>query len=164
MALTRINNQALTNVTSAGLPSGTVLQVKQVKLSSVFESGSTSFVDTGLSVTITPSSTNSKILVSYHLTPFHTGTTFQGEYKVLRGSTDPASISGGRMWSSDGYYSSATVESTTCQYLDSPSSTSALTYKIQFRTRHSGGTVRLGRDWNNDDAGINSITVMEIAG
>ena len=71
MALTRINNQALTNVTSAGLPAGSVLQCVTTNYPDDFiftlSNGSSSDngkmeVATGLNCSITPTSTSSKIL------------------------------------------------------------------------------------------------------
>ena len=87
MALIKLNNQSLTAVTSAGLPSGTVLQVVNANLSSSFSTSSSSYVDAGLSVSITPSSTSSKIMVYL---AGHGGQNTSGRscfYQVLRGST-----------------------------------------------------------------------------
>ena len=56
MALTKLNNQSLTAVTSAGLPSGSVIQVQSTTKTDDFSSPSSSFADiTGMSLTITPS-------------------------------------------------------------------------------------------------------------
>ena len=65
MALTRINNQALTNVTSAGLPSGTVLQVQSTTDNTEisYTCGTTPYNYSELNTSIIPSSTSSKILV-----------------------------------------------------------------------------------------------------
>ena len=54
---------ALTTLNHAAMPSGSVLQVVQGTISST-STASTSFTTTGLTATITPKSTNNKILVS----------------------------------------------------------------------------------------------------
>ena len=63
MALTKLNNQSLSAVTSAGLPTGTVLQVLSTVKTDTFDTNSTMEDVTGLSVTITPSSSSNKILI-----------------------------------------------------------------------------------------------------
>ena len=69
MALTRINNQALTNVTSSGLPSGSVIQVKTAEISGAgTTANATSFTDTGITITITPKFSDSKFFVSVSTT------------------------------------------------------------------------------------------------
>ena len=50
MALTRVNNQALTNVTSAGLPTGSVLQAKTATKTDTQSTTSNSFTDITLSL------------------------------------------------------------------------------------------------------------------
>lgn len=151
-------------VPDANAPSGSVLQVLQYRFASTFSTSSTSFVDvTGFEVTITPSSSANKILVQVHLDAFHPSV-LQDEYRVLRNGSDPASISGGRLWFSTGYYGSGTTASGSTAFLDSPASTSALTYKLQARSRHGTSTV-IGQDWNGDTpAGCHTLTLMEIAG
>jgi hypothetical protein len=62
MALTRINNQALTNITSAGLPSGTVLQVQSYAPSSTTNITTTSYTDIN-SRSFTPKSASSSLLI-----------------------------------------------------------------------------------------------------
>ena len=65
MALTRLNNQALTGITSAGLPSGCVIAAEYARKTDHQTFTSTSFADvTGLTVTMTPASTGSKFLVT----------------------------------------------------------------------------------------------------
>jgi len=178
MALTRVNNQALTNVTSAGLPTGSVLQAKTATKTDTQSTTSNSFTDiTGLSVSITPSSTNSKILVL--CTVCMSSTFYWCPVRVLRDSTQinaPDAAGSNQLLAnsvqttaSGNTYMLLTVPITV---LDSPSSTSALTYKAQYAvTAASGSTAwvnRTNRDENNsngyDPRGSSSITVLEIAG
>jgi len=155
MALTKLNNQSLTAVTSAGLPTGSVLQVVQGEQTGTQVNTSTSYVDiTGLSASITPTSTSSKILVQWSVNGYVP--TAHGIVVVpARGST--------RFYydSTNAYefYAGADLHfRLSNQYLDSPATTSSVTYKMQMKT--TGGS--------NTQVGSYSypmtITLMEIAG
>ena len=161
---TGVNQITAGAIEKADLPSGSVLQVLQYRFTSTFSTLSTAFVDvTGFEVTITPSSSSNKVLVQVSLESYHSATQ-QDEYRILRNGSDPASISGGRLWFSTGYYGSGTSAPGSTVFLDSPGSTSALTYKLQARTRH-GSTTYIGYDWNSDSpSGCHTLTLMEIAG
>lgn len=179
MPLTRINNQSLANVTSAGLPTGTVLQVKTaVKTNTQSTTTGNTFVDIdGLSISITPSSTNSKILV---LGSICLSTSFYWNViRILRDTTqiNPPDAAGSNRVLVNGAQTDPTNVDYTMQtvpisILDSPASTSALTYKAQFNMIGSAGHTSYvnttGRDYDNaygyDPRGSSSITVMEIAG
>ena len=142
---------------------GHVIQVVQYQYTSSFSTSSSSFVDvTNFQATITPTSTNSKVLVTLSTSGTHIGTQSQGEYRILRNGSDFAGIAGSRMWTSDGYYGSTTTNDAVSIFLDSPASTSALTYKLQIRNRHSQ-TMTIGIDWNGDVAGLHTIILQEIA-
>lgn len=158
MALTRINNQALTNVTSAGLPSGTVLQVVQGSTSTSV-SATSSYIDTGLTATITPSSTSSKILVMVQqqgckATLISTGCL---DMKLQRNSSDIYNFAIAYFY---GYVSTEFRSDISGCYLDSPSTTSATTYKTVFKA-NNGGTSTVQNDGANT---VSTITLMEIAG
>jgi hypothetical protein len=149
-------------VPDANAPSGSVIQVVSAQIVPDFSTSSSSFVDvTGFNASITPRATSSKILVVVSTSSYH-GTLGQDEYRVLRNGTDPAGITSGRMWTSGGYYGSGTVQDAHMTFLDSPASTSALTYKLQVRNRQ-GASMTVGRDWNDDLGGLHTITLMEIA-
>ena len=163
MALTRINNQALSNVTSAGIPKGAgqVLQVKRGILSSVYNT-TASYADTGLEVSITPSSTSSKIYIITHCNVYVSSGKGIG-LRFARGSTsvyDPSPSNNSSQpyiyYSADSGYSNVSFD-----FIDSPSTTSAITYKVQARY-YSCTTARLNTDDANDAS--SSVTVMEIAG
>ena len=158
MALTRINNQALTNITSAGLPSGTVLQVVQGSASTSV-SATSSYIDTGLTATITPSSTSSKILVMVQqqgckATLISTGCL---DMKLQRNSSDIYNFAIAYFY---GYVSTEFRSDISGCYLDSPSTTSATTYKTVFKA-NNGGTSTVQNDGANT---VSTITLMEIAG
>ena len=164
-----VGNGDITGINAGALPStfigtGAVLQLVQYRFTSTFSTSSTSFVDvTAFETTITPTSSSNKVLVQVSVEAFHSAN-IQDEFRILRNGSDPASISGGRLWFSTGYYGSGTTSNGGTVFLDSPSSTSALTYKLQMRSRQ-GSTGYIGYDWNNDSpSGCHTLTLMEIAG
>jgi len=128
---------------------GKILQVLQNTKTNTASTSSTSLVDTGLSVSITPSSTSSKILVMFSLFISVPANTYSAGTSILRDSTEvfvgDASGSSGRMttfmWPDGGRDPS--LHSHT--FLDSPNTTSSITYKIQWKSFYSGQTIYLGR-------------------
>ena len=164
---------AISRIGDAGLPAGSVLQVVQDVKLDTFTTSSTSFTDvTGLSVDITPSSTSSKVLVLVHC-PITMGDA-GGGFTLVRDSTEifRGNAGGSRQrFTATGMYgideSQYSGGTGTAVFLDSPSSTSSLTYKVQVKIRAT--TLYVGRtvyDTDNDNASRHpsSITVMEIAG
>ena len=135
---------------------GKVLQVITATDSTARTSSSTSFV-TGsntLAVAITPSATSSKIFVTASL-GYRTPTGTVSLYITLyRGSTNlgPATGFSNTFSGSSYYYGQATP-----QILDSPSSTSELTYQVYFR-------IGSGSNVGGINTGISTITAFEIAG
>ena len=134
------------------MPTGSVLQVVSASGGGVVISSSNSFVDTGLSAAITPSATSSKILVlvDQNLTSGAAGN-WTG-YGLYRGSS---SIKGTSYIQRNG--GSHMSEQLGYNYLDSPSTTSATTYKTMFKA--TTGTAQV-----NDNSAPSTITLMEIAG
>jgi len=160
MALTRINNNSLSSVTAAGLPEGSVIQVVQQSLDSPADSTSTTMIDTGLSASITPSSTSSKILVIVNHRTFKNSAAQGMDMQLLRDSTNLGEIVRGHMYDgTTGEINSAI----TFSYLDSPLKTTSVTYKTQFSHNNAnGGTIRVCMD--SSGGGRDFITLMEIAG
>ena len=151
---------------------GSVLQVVSTTKTDTFSTSSTTFTDiTGLSVSITPSSASSKILVIVNVLGSQDVNGNRIFMKLLRDSTSICigDAAGSRDRVSFGSSSYETVFMTTWSqnYLDSPSTTSATTYKIQMRV--SGTTGYINRADDDTDSsiyqrGASSITVMEIKG
>ena len=164
-----------------GLPSGSsggIIQVRSVTKTDTFQKASgTSFQDvTGLSVSITPTRSDSKILVMYDMT----WSTSDGHMscRLMRDST-PIKIgdaadsrtqaTGQQHYSSNGQnqYDTFQVAGT---HMDSPATTSAVTYKMQVGTPYSASyDCRVnyqGDDSNQAWVGrtASSITVMEVSG
>lgn len=149
----------------AGLVTGKILQVVSTFFQGDFSTSSTSFVDaTGHSVAITPSSSSSKILVFYDAYIFHSTGGGTREINLVRDSTTINQPSSGVNPASGQTYLSAYENGRTgFHYLDSPATTSAVTYKIQIKTDR--GTVRLGTDASGGVLRTpTNFTVMEVAG
>ena len=156
MALTRLNNQALTSITSAGLPSGTVLQVQSSSIASSVSTTESTFQDSTLAVTITPSSSSNKIFVIAQFSLYAVGASTAAVGNVKRGSTSLSSAVTGL-----GYvYNTHTqiVSNVTACVLDTPATTSATTYTVQWCELY-GGTAYLC-----PGNAPTVLTLMEIAG
>ena len=151
------------DIPKAALPSGSVLQVLQVIKTDTSSTSSTSFQDvSSLSVSITPISTSSKILVLVTGVLGASGTNNDvAEAEVLRDSTQIGG--GGISRMSEGQVPERSRQVASAVILDTPNTTSALTYKVRFRSP-AGITAYWGRSGTNSVAQISSITVMEIAG
>ena len=171
---------ALTGSLPAGM-GGKILQVLQAVKTDTFSTTSGTLTDvTGLSVTITPSSTSSKILVM--TTVWASSTYYAGHVALVRNSTEigKADAASSRPLSLLDFADDVTVQNShgkiqclSGQYLDSPATTSATTYKIQAARRYDNAnspTTYINRsspdrDTNTyDHRKISTITVMEIAG
>jgi hypothetical protein len=136
-------------------------QVVTASTASTTTTTSTSYADiTGLSVSITPTLSTSKILVLtncvFQSWSGSSGTSAGGVYQVVRGST--AIANGDFLWISlsGGVTNFLTDTPTSISYVDSPATTSSTTYKLQF-ARSSGATNAYA-----NPSGVATITVMEI--
>ena len=141
--LPRISGASLTGITT-----GKILQTVFTKQSGDFQSTSSSFTDV-ISRTITLSATSSKVLIQCFIAIHATrdGDQLYGDYKILRDSTaiidrEPEGGNGfhGRYLTT--HNSSARAGQThqlTWNGIDSPSSTSEITYKLQSRDVNNGG-------------------------
>ena len=155
-----------TILTTTNPKSGNILQiVSTTKTDVTSTSTSGSFVDvSGMSVSITPSATSSKIYIIISLGSIsNTGSTSVG-FKLLRDSTPVGNADSTTTQSGfTNVYTSDHILSASHNFLDSPSTTSSITYKLQWR--NSSSTCYLGR-YNNDATAYNgssTITAMEVA-
>jgi hypothetical protein len=137
---------------------GKVLQVVQATYSTETSTTSTSYVDTGLSASITPSSSSSKILVMYNIDMRRNNTSdtdVQSYFQLLRGATSIAGTLtiGNYHGSTNGQWKS----NLNWSYLDSPATTSSTTYKVQMRSNASAITTVAQTDNNTS-----TMILMEI--
>ena len=141
---------------------GKVLQVLQDTQVGIVQTTSTTFQATNLSQAITPSLNTSKVLVQITIN----GLTKTGgnsdtavDLRLLRGATVLASF-GDRcaFTNADG----TNVIAAAMTYLDSPATTSATTYSVEFRSKVSGQLVYVNNYSTNGDTTFSSITTSEI--
>jgi hypothetical protein len=137
---------------------GKVLQVVNATYSTqTSNTNGTTLADTGLTASITPSATTSKILVIVHQAGVSKYNANIGcELRLLRGATDLAKFEGISAYNNVGA-ASDTVCGAGINYLDSPSTTSSTTYKTQFARSSATGEVLVQRS-----SAVSSITLMEI--
>ena len=144
-------------IAAARLPAGSVLQVVNATYSTQSSTSSTSFVDTNLTATITPSSASSKILVFVSQTgTYKSVVNTHIKLNLLRGASIIVNIEIEHISTGVTQQTSAATSTT---YLDSPATTSATTYKTQIASGGAAGAVY----WNVSSC-TSTITLMEIAG
>ena len=169
MALTQVIGSGIGTTASladSNMPAGSVLQVVSTTKNDTFTMTGATFVDiTGLSAAITPKSTSSKVFVSVFLASSPSNTVGLNVFNLVRGSTNIAQPATTPTFTGTicNYIGEADrILPTSFTFLDSPSTTSATTYKIQMRT--NSGTQSVNRRSSADCAWVSSITLMEIAG
>ena len=167
MSIITLNNNSLSSVTA--LPAGVGGKVLQV-VSSVSTTQTTSntantYIDTNLSAAITPSSSSNKVLVlvNQHVSIYdQSDERIGGSLKLLRGSTRIYAATEEFELFNEFRNSSASnsffYHRADIKFLDSPSTTSATTYKTQMTAAESGNVMRAQN--NNYES---TITLMEIA-
>ena len=159
--------------------SGGIIQVKSAtKTDTQSISGTGSSADiTGLSVSITPTRSDSKILVMYSVNAGATEGGYNGALNLFRDSTqiylgDAASnrarVSNLISISNTGGGTDYNMVHLSGHHLDSPSTTSATTYKLQLKNL-SSESLYINQSKNDGDQTYiartaSSITVMEISG
>jgi hypothetical protein len=164
-------------ISGTRLPAGSVLQVVQVQKTNGFSTGSQSFVDiTDLSASITPISASNKILVCISI---NVSSSQHSDIRLVRNSTAIAigDASSNQTRSTFHIYSGVSSSgmgyhtfSSSMTWLDSPATTSSVTYKAQAANPYSGGyATYVNRTYQDEDYSFNgrtpsTITLMEIAG
>ena len=152
-------------IPKAALPTGSVLQVVNATYATEVSTSSNTLSDTGLTASITPTSSTSKILVLVDMSGVSKSTgntqTNLGFY-LLRASTQIIQFEYTATYTGTDIQNR--VGSVSCNYLDSPATTSSTTYKVQFNSNGSSGTgyVQRGSGGGGTSA-TSTITLMEIA-
>jgi len=147
-----------------GLPagaSGGIIQVVNTSFNTAVAGTVASRADTGLSLSITPTSSSNKILALVDLADVSkyggTGTGSYARFWLMRGSTDLVRFGGQVGYTGD--TSITSVGSVSTNYLDSPATTSAVTYKVQWQNPAGAGTIEM-----NSSGGFSTMTLMEVSG
>ena len=138
---------------------GKILQVVSATYSGETDNSSaTTYADSGLTATITPSATSSKIFVMFSTLTAKNGVSASAgtDVKVLRGSTNIGETFGIN-YTGQAYYD---ISQFSTAYVDSPATTSATTYKLQFKLFSGAGGAQIARVQCNGSLG--SVVLMEI--
>jgi hypothetical protein len=163
-----------TLLSTANPQSGGVIQMVNVTKTDVFTTTSSSFTDvTGLTASITPKFSTSKILVCVSFCFSANSGSGYPQTRILRNSTAVyvGDTAGSRTpalnltygFSQDNGY----ITPASAQFVDSPATTSAITYKLQ-ALQTAGNTVRIGATGDDTDSSTrirtaSSIVLLEIA-
>jgi hypothetical protein len=165
-----------TIVTTNTMPTGSVLQVvTATKTDTASYATNGSWTDlVGISASITPSSTSNKVLILVSISSGCSGANSPDSLVRLKrgGSVVTGAIGDAAGSRTQGSFSLNTWRSSyelgngSFQYLDSPSSTSSLTYGFDIKTGDTGFINRTHADENGTggERGISVITLMEIKG
>jgi len=162
------------SLTASQLPAGSILQVVQGTKTDTFTTTSTSFViPTGLSAVITPASASNKILIMCYTNFAIAGDTGHAYSQIQRNGTginvgDAASTRPRAGVAQNNYGDNSPPSFAMC-FLDSPATTSAVTYSLGVRSSN-GTTLYLNRSVRDADATTydgrtsSAIIVMEVKG
>jgi len=129
-----------------GVSGGKILQVVSYILddSSAISTSSSSLVSTSVTLNITPAATSSKILILFNVGECYGAS----DWSLYRGSSAVSSMGGANF--------SAIARTITSNYIDSPSSTSAVTYTIYHKSNSGAAYLK------NNSANTVSLIAMEI--
>ena len=146
---------------TARLPAGSVLQVVSATINSSTSTISTSFINTPITLSITPSSSSNKIFIMVS-TPIYSqsGGTYAARFTLFRGDVTGVNLSNGgldfaNIWSGSGQLSIHLSMS----FLDTPNTTSAQTYTVGMRSEGNSQAAEVMSSGRSA-----TITLMEIAG
>lgn len=139
---------------------GAILQVVQTAYTaadSTTANAPSSFTSTGCTASITPTSASSKILALLSMATYR-NSSGEAAARIMRGSS--AAFSG---IAADFYSTSSGISGNiNIQWLDSPNTTSSITYTAQF-ARYQVATVYLNKDFDGNTNGVTYLTLLEVA-
>lgn len=166
-------------ITTGSVPAGCIIQVQQITYNDAISASGSSFTDIpNLTTSITPTSSTSKILVCPCFAVGATSLNYQIMFRAYR------VVSGVETWIGAGASSGTRTQTsftvgqqafdnynlihTSWNYLDSPATTSTVTYKFKWADPRDGGTHYIGRtNYDVSDVAVSrstsTLTLMEIA-
>lgn len=148
-----------TGVPASGMPAGSVIQTVIGSTSTTASSATATLVDTNLTATITPTFSTSKILVMVHQNGLRKSGGASNDM-ILELQRNGTQIIRFAQYS---FYTGTSIEirgqTLSTAYLDSPATTSAVTYKTQMASAEAGGTVYAQ---NESGGSTSTITLLEI--
>jgi hypothetical protein len=131
-----------------------ILQVVSSQLDSTFTTTSSSFVSVGLTATITPSSTSSRVLI------IMSGNQGNNSANITYSTVYRGTTAGTQLGAAGGFATeqATNLHRSSCSavYLDSPATASAQIYTVAMKT--TGGTA----GWN-EDTGRTTLTLLEVS-
>ena len=158
-----IADDAVTSAKST-ISGGKVLQYVTATDTTQNTTSTTDWEDTGLSVTITPTSSSSKILIMVHQVfkphtlDSGTSNTVRSYVRIVRGSTEILKFQDGGLYQGDFGDQMKSWHASAPHHIDEPNTTSATTYKTQMKVDNNTDTVG-----SNNDGNPGRITVLEVA-
>ena len=172
-----VERMQITNsgVSGTGIGAGKILQVQQTVGTGTYSTSSQTFSDT-VTCAITPSATTSKIICIYKIGLSAANGGYSGAARLVRDSTaiyvgaaasNRVQASSHHTAASDGI-GQVKLEDQGGTFMDEPSTTSAITYRLQFRSDYSGTTIYAGRSIEDSDATYRariptSLLLMEVS-
>jgi hypothetical protein len=161
MIIDGTNGLTFNNATTQA-SAGSILQVVSATSTSSNSTSGGVYADTGLTVSITPKFSTSKILVLISATVgcsgYNAGQNGVANFQIVRGSTSIyVSAISTYNYTGSGSGGISTTTPSALNYVDSPATTSSTTYKLQYKNT-SGSSA-----YFNTDSGNSTITLMEIA-
>ena len=142
---------------AAAAGGGKVLQVVSATSSTAVGNSTTTFADSNLSLSITPTSSTSKVLVltSQQYAKGAGNSSNALKTRLMRGATEIANISANMLLTNTAIYN---IGNLAYHYLDSPATTSATTYKVQFANQTTAAFVAV----SDNATELATIILMEI--
>ena len=143
----------------ASLAASSILKLKQVRFTGT-QASTSSYADiSGLSITITPTNVNTQMILIMNLATYHASGGTMCSAKMVSSNTGGDTLN---YEVSDYYHPSGSgVCGNINQFiLDDHNTTSAITYKVQYK--HDTGSADLNKDYNGTNNGICTFTVIEI--
>ena len=175
MALTKVIGAGIGTVTNqfsdANMSSGSVIQTVTADTTTQVSITSTTFTDSGLTASITPTSSSNKIAIFINQSVYNFrsgGGDLQAGIRLMRDST---MINQGYSDSTGGLHTYFALGTTQAMYfsywnnfmmLDSPSTTSAVTYKTQGAVRNTANSHTLNFQTNSSTTNKSTIILQEI--
>lgn len=151
-----------TLLTTGSPQSGGVIQVANAVLSGLASTSSSTYADSGLTVSITPKFATSKILVIVDCVGCSHGTNNTAlQLRLVRNSTSIVLIED-YAGNPTGVAAESYTGGSGCSFLDSPATTSATVYKVQFASRANTAVAYIN-NYGSVNSVTSTITVMEIA-
>ena len=145
-----------TGVPASGMPTGSVIQTVTGTYTTQTSTTSTSYSSTGFSASITPTSATSKILVLVNMRPGIVVSSQAVSFQLWRGGASIFQIGTNTAYVNATGVAEVHGSASSC-YLDSPATTSSVTYTIYYATLNSGQLA-----YNNINADTSTITLLEI--